>query len=327
MSDKEIGQTHVEAAKPGFGARLKAHYKKFWWLHLGIFIAVFLVILLPIVFVYYPKLAQEQINDSVLEITGMKITNPTPEGFDLEVHQIIHTTSKYHPVLDSFDADLSLAETLDKPFFSLTVPSIKAHDGVKVDIKQNIKLQDLDAFTAYSIATLKEESLDVAITGETGLREGALPKTTVQYDKTINMKGLNALKGFNVTEFKLVGGEDDGTNMIGNVFIPNPSVLSLNMGDVTLSLSVDGKDVGESHLKNLSIKPGDNNIEMRSKIEQAKVLGFIAGKNAKYKSGVLPITVVGKTSMANGKELTYFSKALASNTLKLDLNLGPLLGL
>ena len=55
MSDydgKAYGQTHVEelerGRKPGFGARLKAHYKKFWWLHLLIFIACTLIIVLPL---------------------------------------------------------------------------------------------------------------------------------------------------------------------------------------------------------------------------------------------------------------------------------------
>ena len=56
MSDyndgKAYGQTHVEELgtpkKPGFGARLKAHYRKYWWLHLIIVIVCSLVIILPL---------------------------------------------------------------------------------------------------------------------------------------------------------------------------------------------------------------------------------------------------------------------------------------
>jgi len=55
MSDHEgkmYAQTHVEEVgmgrKPGLGVRLKAHYKKFWWLHLMIFIACTLIIVLPL---------------------------------------------------------------------------------------------------------------------------------------------------------------------------------------------------------------------------------------------------------------------------------------
>jgi hypothetical protein len=34
--------------KKSFGARLAAHFKKWWWVHLIIFIACFLIILLPV---------------------------------------------------------------------------------------------------------------------------------------------------------------------------------------------------------------------------------------------------------------------------------------
>jgi hypothetical protein len=40
--------TALPPAKRGFGARLGAHFKKWWWVHLIIFIAVFLIILLPV---------------------------------------------------------------------------------------------------------------------------------------------------------------------------------------------------------------------------------------------------------------------------------------
>lgn len=36
------------APKRGFGARMSAHCKRFWWLHLIIFIIVVLVIALPV---------------------------------------------------------------------------------------------------------------------------------------------------------------------------------------------------------------------------------------------------------------------------------------
>ena len=48
MEKSEV--THIkelDAAKsPGFGAKLKAHLKKFWWLHLIIFISCTLIIVL-----------------------------------------------------------------------------------------------------------------------------------------------------------------------------------------------------------------------------------------------------------------------------------------
>ncbi|PGH07226.1 hypothetical protein AJ79_06330 [Helicocarpus griseus UAMH5409] len=325
MSDKVEEGPVPAAAKPSFGTRAKAHFKKWWWLHLGIFIAVVLVVVLPVIYVGYPNIAQSDVNKSTLTINSMEITNPAPESFDIKVDQTIGSKSKYHPILDAFNATVALAGT-DKPFFTLEVPSIKAVDGANAVIDQRVVLKDLQPFIDYSIKVMKSETLDIEIKGETGLKEGALPKTTVDYNKVVTMKGLNALKGFDVTEFSLVSNQDDDTNMVGNVFIPNPSVLTLTLGDVTLDLSIDGTPIGTSKLNGLVVKPGDNNVEMRSNIEIAKVFPFVSGKDAKYKDFVVPITIVGKSAIHEGKELPYFTAALASNELKIDLNLGPLLG-
>lgn len=47
---------------------------------------------------------------------------------------------------------------------------------------------------------------------------------------TDRLLGLNQLKGFNVTEFRILLQPDpDGANMVGRVFVPNPSVKTLEM--------------------------------------------------------------------------------------------------
>ena len=52
-SDKEDAKVveHEGGAygkKPGFGQKLKRHYKRFWWVHLIILIIVVLVVTLPV---------------------------------------------------------------------------------------------------------------------------------------------------------------------------------------------------------------------------------------------------------------------------------------
>ncbi len=49
--EKAIPQSHVQevhndAVRPSFGAKLKAHFRKWWWLHLIVFIASTLIIVL-----------------------------------------------------------------------------------------------------------------------------------------------------------------------------------------------------------------------------------------------------------------------------------------
>ncbi|KAL2371386.1 hypothetical protein RJZ57_004166 [Blastomyces gilchristii] len=325
MSDKVEAGPNDMAPKPSFGARVKASFKRFWWLYLGIFIAVVLVIILPVIYVGYPNIAQREVNRSTLTINSMEITDPTPDSFRIKVDQTIGSKSKFHPQLDAFNATIATAGS-GKPFITLEVPPVKASDGANAVIDQ-IVMPDLESFTDYSIQVMKSETVDLEITGRTGLKEGSLPKTTVDYHKVITMKGLNALKGFEVKHFELASKQPDGSNMIGEVFIPNPSVLTPTLGDVTLELSVDGTKIGTAKLPGLVIRPGDNLVQMRSTVELTKIFPFVNGDDAKYKNGVIPVTIVGKSAVYDGKELPYFTAALSSNTLHIELDLAPLLGL
>lgn len=78
-------------------------------------------------------------------------------------------------------------------------------------------------------------------------------------------------------------------------------------------------------MNDVVIRPGDNNLAMTSKVNQAVVLGFLAGKEAKYKSGIIPVDIVGDSAVYNGEELPYYTKALSSNKLRVDLNVGAVL--
>ena len=137
---------------------------------------------------------------------------------------------------------------------------------------------------------------------------------------------MNKLSGLNITDVKILSGENevlsDGSNLIGNVSIPNPSVMTLDLGNVTMNLAVDGKPIGYSLIPNLLLKPGDNILPMQSKVDQLTILGLV---QSTYKNAVLPIDVVGNSSISNGQHLMYYEEAIKSNTIRLNLDIGPAL--
>ncbi|KAL8966198.1 MAG: hypothetical protein Q9183_003480 [Haloplaca sp. 2 TL-2023] len=135
--------------------------------------------------------------------------------------------------------------------------------------------------------------------------------------------GLNGLAGFNVTDFsiKLIP-EPDGANMIGTVFIPNPSILTVSMGNVTFNNYVDDEFIGTSTLLDLVITPGHNTVSMRSTVNQTLVIEKVTGP---YADGILPVDIVGNSSVYDGEHLVYFEKALQSNRQHVELNVGAAL--
>ena len=118
----------------------------------------------------------------------MSILNPTADSFDLEATTVLTTHSKYHPQLDAFNASLYLEDS-DTPFAYIEVPPVKANNGAESHIKQTVQIANMDQYTEYATTVLKSDEYTMTLKGSGGLKEGSFPKTTVDYNKKINMKG------------------------------------------------------------------------------------------------------------------------------------------
>ncbi|KAJ5925324.1 hypothetical protein N7454_007963 [Penicillium verhagenii] len=321
INKSEVVETTTASppVKRSFGSRAATHFKKWWWVHLIIFIIVLLVILLPVVYVAYPKIAQHDINSSTLNITSMVISDPAPKSFVLDQIQVIGSNSSYHPEIFSFGAAVSLLGAASA-FATVNVPAVKSKDGAEVDISQTLDLSDADAFADYCTAVMMNEEVSLNIYGKPKLQQGSLPKVTVTYNKTVTMKGLNKLSGFDVTEFHILTTPVNGRNMNGTVYIPNPSVMTLSMGNVTLNLVVANETLGYSYLENLVLKPGNNTVPMTATVDEVAIIDMLVSSSNPYTDGVVPFTITGNSSVYNGNELPYFTDALSANNLTVQLN-------
>lgn len=139
------------------------------------------------------------------------------------------------------------------------------------------------------------------------------PKTT----------GLNKLNGFSIPDFNIsLKPEADGSNFFGHARIPNPSIMTIEMGDVFSDLYVDDQLIGNTTIPDLTIRPGDNYVPIRGITDALTVVGLISEK---YTDAVLPVKVVGRTVVKNGVHLTYYEEALAVNPFQVSLNVAPAL--
>ncbi|KAE8353018.1 hypothetical protein BDV28DRAFT_115330 [Aspergillus coremiiformis] len=318
----EVTETGTVASsntmKPSFMSRVAAHFKKWWWAYLIAFIIVVLVVALPVVYVGYPNIAQGNIDDSALEVKSMVISDPTPNSFHVNQTQIVKTKSIFHPTIYSFNASVGLLGAA-APFATVTIPQLKSRDGEEVLVDQRLDLTDVSAFGDFATAAIQNEYLYVNVYGKPELRQRGLPKITVAYNKTATMKGLNKLQGFNLFGIHLSNQTADGTNIEGQALIPNPSVMTISMGNVTLDLSVNGSSIGTAYIKGLVLKPGNNTLPMTAQVDLLAMLNFMG----KYPGTVVPVDITGSqtnSSVYDGQALSYFSRALASNKLRIALN-------
>jgi len=306
--------------KPGAVPRVKNHCRKFWWCDLLVAAIIILIIVLPIVYVGIPNIAQKSINESSLEVTAQEVTNPRPDEIYLKLTSVAKSDSAFHPTLDSFEAELALEGK--EPFLAIQIPKAKTDKEFTIQVEQDVKILDVERFTEYTMTALGTQEFEVKLNGKTKLKLNGLDKIDVDYKKTVKMTGLNKLAGLKISDLQVLVGDkklEDGSNLLAKAFIPNPSVMTLTLGNVTLNLAVDGEKIGESRIYDLVLRPGDNNVDLESTVEQSKLLGLISSK---YKDYIIPLEINGNSTIYNGKNLVYFEKALQSNKIELDLDIG-----
>jgi hypothetical protein len=114
----------------------------------------------------------------------------------------------------------------------------------------------------------------------------------------------------------------DGSNMHGTVNIPNPSVMTLQIGDMVQDLFAGGVAIGNTTIKGVTLKPGNNSFPVTSMTNQAAIIPLI-GPGHKFPTGVLEIEARTKEITFEGKLVPYFTEALKDSPVKFTMDIGP----
>lgn len=140
------------------------------------------------VYIGYPRIAQDAVNRSTLNITRMAFSEPTPNTIRVNQTQVLGNKAIYHPKIFEFNATITLVGS-SAPLAVVVVPQSQAEDGAVIHFDAVLNLQDINAVTNFSRAVLSSEEFQLNVFGRPQLQEGPLPKTTVTFNKTITMKG------------------------------------------------------------------------------------------------------------------------------------------
>lgn len=98
--------------------------------------------------------------------------------------------------------------------------------------------------------------------------------------------------------------------------------MTIALGNVTLSLSVNGTSIGTATLPNLRLEPGSNTATMR-----AEVYKLVAGAIAlERQQTILPVDIQGNTSTFEGREIPYYTTILRKTWLQVPLDITKALG-
>ncbi|KAI0858521.1 hypothetical protein F4860DRAFT_297974 [Xylaria cubensis] len=322
MSDSKLHSPDRETAPMAAPAK-KSHFKRFWWAYLLAFLVVAAVVIVPsVLLVAVPKLAQQRLNQAKLTIDGITVTNTQTGSLVMGINSTIEADDSVHATVDAFKGTLYLAD-VDPPlaFVEIDFPQTSSSSMQTVNVTQKIQISDLGSFTEFNKAILSKASVNVQVKGDTHIHVSGISRAyPATFDKTVTLKGLNNFNGISISD-PSISALALKNNFNATVHLPNPSILTLDIGNTTFTNYFNGMNVGQTYINNLVLYPGDNAFSTTSDIKQLPIINALTQKPYCELKGKLPFELMGSNVVNNGQVLPYFRDALAATNQSVTIDL------
>ncbi|KAI1109164.1 hypothetical protein F5Y14DRAFT_444888 [Nemania sp. NC0429] len=310
-------------AAPVAASTKRNHFKRFWWAYLLAFLVVATVVVVPsVLLVAVPKLAQQRLNEAKLTIDGIAITNTQTNSLRMTINSTIESDDSVHATIDAFEGTLYLAD-VDPPlaFARIDFPLTTSASLQAVNVSQTIEISDQGPLTAFNTALLSNDFVSVQVKGDTHIHVRGISRAySVTFDKTVTLKGLDNFDGLSILD-PSISALSTRNNFNATVHIPNPSVLTLEIGNTTFTTYLDSKDVGQTYINNLVLHPGDNTFLTSADVQQLPIISALTQEPLCELKGKLPFQLSGKDVVNDGQVLPYFRDAIAASDQSVTIDL------
>ncbi|KAI1329142.1 hypothetical protein F5Y16DRAFT_366818 [Xylariaceae sp. FL0255] len=267
------------------------------------------------------NITQQKVNEAELTIDGIQVTGTEPNSYTMSIQATIKADSSIKATVDGFNGTMWLADT-NPPlaFASINFPQTDTSAVQQVNVTQDVQISDAAAFTTFNEYLLTNKSITVWVLGKTHVHVSGISHAYgVDFNKTVILTGLDGFAGLSVTNPKISLAETNNFN--GTTNIPNPSILTLDIGNVTFTNFLNGSAIGTTQINDLVFKPGNNSFFTTATISQLPVLEALTAEPLCKLDGKLPFVLTGKNVTNNGQVIPYFRDALASANQSVTIDL------
>ncbi|CAK7229876.1 hypothetical protein SBRCBS47491_007397 [Sporothrix bragantina] len=321
--NNQYSAEQIESRPQSKKAKFFSHLKRFWWVYAILAICAIVLAVMLTIFIGVKNIAQSKINDAVLDVQGISCTNTDTNTFTLGINTTLKSgTTK--ATVEAFQGVMYLEdEPSQTPFVTIDFPETQNMPFQTVNISQHVDIESIPALTTFNAWLLNNESLRVTVLGYPNVKvPGISKKYGVTFKKTITMPGLNGFAGLSVYNSSInITNFADGTNFHTTATIPNKSLVTFEIGNVTFNTYLNGSLVGLSYINDVILAPGNNTYAFRSEIQQGPVLTAVQTEPW-CQTGIVPMDLSGKAVENHGQPLAYFADALATHNTTVQLDLG-----
>ncbi|KAJ5782020.1 hypothetical protein N7457_003794 [Penicillium paradoxum] len=314
-------------------AKFRRHCRRFWCIYL-IGSVVFLAIFLPVFFlVAIPAIARLVIKNADLRVVSAAVMNPTPDTVRMSLETKVNLKLALGVRLDPVTFDVFVRSSgHEHPWAGVKIPgqTIKGNYSLIVNDQLTPLLNQTTWETFIREAVFQKETYLSLYADATGYL-GAL-KNHLTLDKDIKIRTLNKFEGFTISDSTLlIPAADDGTNLIANITLPNPSPLSFEVGTLTLDLkgSESGPIIGNATVRNVVLTPGNNTFPIAGFLDLKSTLGglpnLLASQGATLENGTMSLTAVTSSIVYNGTFIPGYTNVLKQLPLVANVGIADIL--
>ncbi|KAJ5220250.1 hypothetical protein N7468_009454 [Penicillium chermesinum] len=307
--------------------KFAAHWRRFWFCYL-LGNVIFLAIFLPVFFlVAIPAISQLVVNKSDLVLVNASVMQPRPDSIVLTLQSALDLHLALSVRIEPLSLNLFERDTgPEYPWGKGNIPGITIRGNTTLGVKtQHTPLLNQTVWTDYVHDVVFKKESTLAVRGSTNSYLGVL-KSHVTMDKDITSPTLNSFEGFSLSDTYLkLPPLEDGTNLLGNATLPNPSVLTLEIGQIVLEVKSGDLVIGNATLEDVILRPGNNTFPVKGILDIPTILQNIgqvlADQGPSIKQGSLSLVSTTRTVKWNGTVVPYYTDVMSQLPLTAKVGL------
>ncbi|PLB53419.1 hypothetical protein P170DRAFT_445175 [Aspergillus steynii IBT 23096] len=310
---------------------LRRHWARFWCCY-TLFSIIFLIIFLPIFFLLIiPAIAQRVVDNSTLLLVKADIMQPRPESVQMTIVSALKLPLGVPVRIDPMTLDLfNRASPSDNGTWGqMHLKDYVISGNTTLGVDKQFTPLNVTEWTQYVHNTVFMKHAPLSARGKTTAYLGQI-KNHVTMNKDIPQTTLNSFEGFAIKDTQLLlPARDDGTNLLANATLPNPSVLTLEIGTTTLDVKSGDLVIGNATLDNLILRPGNHSTPVHGMLDLRILIknlrSVLATQLESIRDGYLTLDTVGKTVFYDGTEVPYYTNVMKKLTMTAQVPLGGLI--
>ncbi|KAL4765037.1 uncharacterized protein BDW70DRAFT_169459 [Aspergillus foveolatus] len=267
-----------------------------------------------------PAFATYLLNESPLPPLQVSLLTPTNDSIRFSASSEIKVPGALTMHLDSMHAEIFRPQPRGRakedsiPLAEVDISKLHFKGNQKVTMKnQTLKLGDVGQFAKLVEDATYHSSFRAAMHAKAKVGLAGL-KTSIDITKEVEMPGFSNFTELAISNLTIRERDDQGNNIFAETVLFNPTLASVTLGDVTLSILAANHSIGTATSSINNVKPGNNTLSIRAFLDgevlEENISGIIREQIPYLRKGDIRITAAGKSVVYDGQHLEYWETAL-----------------